>query len=134
VFAFYERELSARGWKIAPHGPGRSSGFLPTQMSLHQFFCWGQNGPWLSLTVFSLATGLNDQSQNQRLYKQQSYTVESLQGLSKDIFELDRCWMRGRENNRWLFAAMGVVIRMHQYRAWQAGPSTWAIKPEVLGR
>jgi hypothetical protein len=74
------------------------------------------------------------QSKNQRLYKQRSYTVEPMQGLIKDIFELDRCWMRGRENNRWLFAATGVVVQIHQYRAWQAGRSTWAIKPEVLGR
>lgn len=74
------------------------------------------------------------QRKNQRLYKQRSYTVEPLQGLVKDIFELDRCWMRGKENNRWLFAAMGVAVQMHQYRAWQAGRSTWAIKQEVLGR
>jgi hypothetical protein len=71
---------------------------------------------------------------NQRVYKQQSYTVEPMQGLIKDIFELERCWMRGSENNRWLFAAMGVVVQLHQYRAWRAGRSTWAIKPEVLGR
>jgi hypothetical protein len=74
------------------------------------------------------------QSKNQRIYKQRRYTVEPMQGLIKDIFELDKCWMRGRENNRWLFAAMGVAVQMHQYRAWQAGRSTWAIKPEVLGR
>ena len=42
--------------------------------------------------------------------------------------------MRGDENNRWLFAAMGVVVQMHQSRAWQEGRSTWAIKSEVLGR
>ncbi len=71
---------------------------------------------------------------NQRLYKQRSYTVEPMQGLVKEIFELDRCWMRGDEDNRWLFAAMGVVIQMHQYQAWQEGRSTWAIKSEVLGR
>jgi hypothetical protein len=29
---------------------------------------------------------------------------------------------------------MGVVVQMHQYRAWEAGGSTWAIKQEVLGR
>ncbi len=74
------------------------------------------------------------QRKNQRLYKQRSYTVEPMQGLVKDIFELERCWMRGNENNRWLFAAMGVVVQMHQYRAWEAGRSTWAIKQEVLGR
>lgn len=74
------------------------------------------------------------QPKNKRVYKQRSYTVEPMQGLVKDIFELERCWRRGNENNRWLFAAMGVVVQMHQYRAWQAGRSTWAIKQEVLGR
>ena len=33
-----------------------------------------------------------------------------------------------------VFAAMGVAVQMHQYRAWQASRSTWAIKQEVLGR
>jgi hypothetical protein len=47
---------------------------------------------------------------------------------------LETCWMRGQAHNRWLFAAMGVVIQMHQYRAWQEGRSTWAIKQEVLGQ
>lgn len=74
------------------------------------------------------------QRKNRRLYQQRSYTVEPMQGLVKDIFELERCWMRGRANNRWLFAAMGVVVQLHQYRAWQAGRSPWAIKQEVLGR
>jgi hypothetical protein len=68
------------------------------------------------------------QQKNKRLYKQRSYTVEPMQGLVKDIFELERCWMRGDENNRWLFAATGVVVQMHQYRAWAEGRSTWAIK------
>lgn len=71
---------------------------------------------------------------NQRLYKQRGYTVEPMQGLVKEIFDLERCWMRGDENNRWIFAAMGVVVQMHQYRAWEEGRSTWAIKSEVLGR
>jgi hypothetical protein len=74
------------------------------------------------------------QPKNQRVYKQRRYTVEPMQGLIKDIFELERCWMRGTENNRWIFVAMGVAVQMHQYRAWQAGRSTWAIKQEVLGR
>lgn len=74
------------------------------------------------------------EKKNQGLYKQRGYTVEPMQGLLKDIFELERCWMRGNENNRWLFAAMGVVVQMHQYRAWEEGHSTWAIKQEVLGR
>jgi hypothetical protein len=74
------------------------------------------------------------QPKNTLLYKQRSYTVEPLQGVVKDIFELERCWMRGNENNRWLFAAMGMVVQMHPYRAWTEGRSTWAIKQEVLGR
>ena len=40
------------------------------------------------------------QRKNKRVYKQRSYTVEPMQGLIKDIFELERCWMRGKENNR----------------------------------
>jgi hypothetical protein len=72
--------------------------------------------------------------ENQQLYEQRSYTVEPMQGLIKEIFDLERCWMRGDENNRWLFAAMGLVIQMHQFRAWQEGRSTWEIKSEVLGR
>jgi hypothetical protein len=74
------------------------------------------------------------QKKHQQLSKQRSYTVEPMQGLVKDIFDLETWWMRGRAHNRWLFAAMGVVIQMHQYRAWQEGRSTWAIKQEVLGR
>jgi hypothetical protein len=74
------------------------------------------------------------QSKNKRLYKQRSYTVEPMQGLIKAIFELERCWMRGKENKRWLFAAMGVAVQLQHYRAWEAGRSPWAIKQEVLGR
>jgi hypothetical protein len=74
------------------------------------------------------------QPKNKRLSKQRSSTVEPMQGLVKDIFELERCGMRGQENKRWLFAAMGVVVQMHQYRAWTEGRSPWAIKQEVLGR
>jgi len=74
------------------------------------------------------------QKRHQHLYQQRRYTVEPMQGLIKDIFDLETCWMRGRAHNRWLFAAMGVVIQMHQYPAWQEGRSTWAIKQEVLGQ
>lgn len=71
---------------------------------------------------------------NKRLYKQRSDTVEPRQGLVQDIFAWERCWMRGHENNRWRFAALGVVVQRHQDRAWTEGRSTWAIKQEVLGR
>jgi hypothetical protein len=74
------------------------------------------------------------QPKNKRLYQQRSDTVEPMHGLVKDICELERCWMRGNETNRWLFAAMGVVVQMPPYRAWTEGRSTWAIKQEVLGR
>jgi hypothetical protein len=74
------------------------------------------------------------QRKNKRVYQQRRSTVEPRQGFIKDIFELERCWMRGQENNRWLFAAMGVTVQLHQYRAGVAGDSTWAIKQEVLGR
>jgi len=57
-----------------------------------------------------------------------------MQGLITDIVDLETCWLRGQAPNRWLFAALGVVMQMHQYRAWQEGRSTWAIKQEVLGQ
>jgi hypothetical protein len=45
-------------------------------------------------------------------YKARSITVESMLGLVAAIFELERCWMRGKANNRWLFAAMGIAGQM----------------------
>jgi hypothetical protein len=56
-----------------------------------------------------------------------------MQGLLADIFELDRCWMRGNTNNRWLFAAMGIAAQMAQFEAYKNNRSTWNIKREVLG-
>ena len=66
-------------------------------------------------------------------YHERPHKVEPMQGLAKDIFELNRCWMRGDENNRWLFAAMGLTIQMHQLEAFKNGKSTWNIKKQVLG-
>ena len=74
------------------------------------------------------------QKRHQHLYQQRRYTVEPMQGLITDIVDLETCWLRGQAPNRWLFAALGVVMQMHQYRAWQEGRSTWAIKQEVLGQ
>lgn len=65
--------------------------------------------------------------------KERGHTVEPMQGLVKDIFDLTRCWMRGNANNRWLFAAMGIAVSMHQLRAYKEQRSTWKIKAEVLG-
>jgi hypothetical protein len=70
---------------------------------------------------------------HRKLRQQRGQTVEPMQGVIKDIFALDRCWMRGHRNNRWLFAAMGVAVQLHQARALKAHRSTWKIKQEVLG-
>ena len=48
---------------------------------------------------------------NRQIYKQRAITIEPMQGLVKELFELETCWMRGDESNRWLFAAMGVAFR-----------------------
>jgi len=53
--------------------------------------------------------------------------------MVNDIFELNRCWMSGCENNRWFFAAMGLSIQMHQLEAFKLVKSTWNIKEQVLG-
>ena len=70
---------------------------------------------------------------HQNYLKERKVTVEPMQGLVKDIFELDRCWMRGNKNNRWLFAAMGLAVQMHQLDAYRNKRSTWEIKSEVIG-
>jgi hypothetical protein len=70
---------------------------------------------------------------HQRLYRQRGQTVEPMQSLVKDIFDLDRTWMRGNDNNRWIFAAMGVAVQVAQRLAYQSGESTWRIKALVLG-
>ena len=70
---------------------------------------------------------------NVKDYKKRSTTVEPMQGLVKDIFDLDTCWMRGDASNRWLFAAMGIAIQMAQWKAFKQNTSTWKIKEAVLG-
>jgi hypothetical protein len=70
---------------------------------------------------------------NKKAYKERSITVEPMQGLVADIFELERCWMRGEVNNRWLFAAMGVAVQMAQWTAWKHKRSTWKVKSDVRG-
>jgi hypothetical protein len=72
-------------------------------------------------------------SQNRKIYKQRKVTVEPMQGLVKELFDLETCWMRGDESNRWLFAAMGVAVQIAQHQAYRRGTSTWNIKEEVLG-
>lgn len=71
--------------------------------------------------------------ENRQIYKQRSITVEPMQGLVKELFELEKCWMRGDESNRWLFGAMGIAVQIAQRMAYLKGSSTWNIKDEVLG-
>lgn len=66
-------------------------------------------------------------------YQKRSTTVEPMQGIVKDIFDLEVCWMRGSASNRWLFAAMGIAVQMAQFRAYREKRSTWKIKSDVLG-
>jgi hypothetical protein len=73
------------------------------------------------------------EKKHKKIYRERAYKVEPMQGIVKDIFDLERCWMRGDENNRWLFAAMGLAIQMHQLQAFKLGKSTWNIKKQVLG-
>ena len=70
---------------------------------------------------------------HKKIYKERGYRVEPMQGLVKEIFDLDRCWMKGNDSNRWLLAAMGLTVQMHQLRAYQNKKSTWRIKEQVLG-
>jgi hypothetical protein len=76
---------------------------------------------------------LLNRPKNRRLRQQRGQTVEPMQGVVKGIFALERCWMHGHRNNRWLFAAMGVAVQLHQVRALKTHRSTWKIKQEVLG-
>lgn len=71
--------------------------------------------------------------QNKKDFKKRSVTVEPMQGLVDNIFDLERCWMRGDDSNRWLFAAMGIAVQMAQFKAYKKQQSTWNIKSEVLG-
>ena len=70
---------------------------------------------------------------HRRLFRERRFTVEPMQSLVKDIFDLERAWMRGNENNRWSFAAMGVAVQVAQRIAYQRQQSTWIIKDLVLG-
>jgi hypothetical protein len=54
---------------------------------------------------------------HKKIYRECSFRVQPMQGLLKGIFELDRCWMQGDENNRWIFAAMGLTVQMYQLQA-----------------
>ena len=61
------------------------------------------------------------QLKHKEIYRERSYKVEPFQGLVKEIFELDRCWMRCDDNIRWHFSAMVLTIQMHQLQAFKSG-------------
>lgn len=65
-------------------------------------------------------------------FKKRSTTVEPMQSMVKDIFDIERCWMKGDANNRWLFASMGIAIQIAQWDAIKEGNSTWKVKEAVL--
>lgn len=73
-----------------------------------------------------------NKQKHQKIYRERSFRVEPMQGIVKDFFGLDHCWMRGEQNNLWLFAAMGLTIQMHQLDAFKNGRSAWIIKEQVL--
>ena len=68
-----------------------------------------------------------------QIYRERAFKIEPMQGTVKDILELNRFWMRGNENNRWLFTIMGLTIQMHQLEAFKKSKSTLNIKEQVLG-
>jgi hypothetical protein len=70
---------------------------------------------------------------HQKIYRERSYRVEPMQGIVKGIFDLNRCWMCGEQNIRWLFAAMGLTTQMHHLDDFKKGRSTWNIKEQMLG-
>lgn len=70
---------------------------------------------------------------NIKTYKKRSTTVEPMQGLVKELFDLDRCWIRGVKNNRWLIAAIGVAVQIAQLHAYRNNQSTWNIKSFIFG-
>lgn len=78
-------------------------------------------------------TELMKQPEQEEQFRERGFKVEPMQGLVKDIFELDVCWMRGEKNNRWLFAAMGIAVQISQLAAYRNNRSTWEVKDDVLG-
>lgn len=53
--------------------------------------------------------------------------------MVKDMFDMNRWWMLGAQNNRWLFVAIELTILAHQFDAFKKGRSTWNIKKTGVG-
>ena len=61
VFALYERELGEQGWTAPPFTRGgRPGGFQPTQQPFGAPLCKGEQGPFVSLTVFPRTNAPSD--------------------------------------------------------------------------
>jgi len=74
-----------------------------------------------------------EQPAHKILFGQRGVSVEPVEGLVKNIFDLDNCLMRGEKNNCRLFAAMSVAVQISQLAAYRKNRSTWRIKDDVLG-
>ena len=48
-----------------------------------------------------------EKPKHNKIYRERSDKVEPMQGLIKNIFDLDRCWMFGESNNCCIFTAIG---------------------------
>ena len=71
--------------------------------------------------------------ENREIYKKRSTTVEPMQGIIKEIFQIEDCWMRGNRSNRWILAAIGIAVQIAQHQAIKENKSTWRIKEAVCG-
>jgi hypothetical protein len=58
---------------------------------------------------------------HKKIYRERSYKVEPMQGLVKEIFELDRCWMSGDESSRASFDCSEKVSGDHRFEAFPPG-------------
>jgi len=72
------------------------------------------------------------QAHHKQIYKELDYCVETMQGIYKEIFDLNRCWVKGNNNTRWLFVVMGLTVQMNQLIAYRKSinfrpPDLWRI-------
>lgn len=70
---------------------------------------------------------------HKKMYRERSHTVEPMRGLVRNISDLSECRMYGSNNNRWIFASMGLTVQMYQLKAYRENRSTFKIKDDVLG-
>ena len=51
-------------------------------------------------------------SKDQNIYRERDYRIEPMLGIEKDIYDLKRCLIRGKQNKRWLFIGIRLTIQM----------------------